>query len=73
MRRNLQSVAHFAASGPFSQDQLRWWIFHAPSNGLSAVGAVVRVGRRVYLDADRFDDWLRLQNPGLPPADGGGK
>lgn len=68
MNRNLQSVSQFATASPFTQDQLRWWIFHAGQNGLAGVGAIVRVGRRVYLDVDRFDDWLKIQNPGLPEA-----
>lgn len=60
MKRNLSSVADFAANSPFSEHQLRWLIFHAPTNGLKA--AVVRVGRRVYIDHDAFDAWLDAQN-----------
>jgi hypothetical protein len=32
---------------------------------MAAAGAVVRVGRRVYLDTDGFERWLVAQNPGL--------
>lgn len=60
MARNLKSVADFADSSPFSEAQLRWWIFNAQSNGLKP--AVVRIGRRVYLDVDAFDRWLDAQN-----------
>ena len=62
MRRNLKTVPEFAAGGPFSEGQIRWFIFNAPSNGLSAADAVVRVGRRVYVDTDKFDGWIDSQN-----------
>lgn len=69
MARNLQTVSQFAGQTPFTEPQLRWWIFHAASNGLAEAGAVVRIGRRVYLDADGFDRWVTLQNlPGGVPA-----
>jgi hypothetical protein len=64
IKRNLQSVASLAASTPFSEGQVRWWIFMASSNGLEQASAVVRVGRRVYIDIDRFNDWIEQQNSG---------
>jgi hypothetical protein len=62
MKRNLQSVASLTVEGPFTEGQLRWWIFGAATNGLDAANAVVRVGRRVYLDIDRFEEWIEQQN-----------
>jgi len=62
MKRNLQTVADFAKDGPFTENQLRWWIFQAANNGLARCGAICRVGRRVYLDVDAFDRWLTEQN-----------
>jgi hypothetical protein len=62
MKRNLQTVVSFANSSPFTVAQVRWLIFNAGSNGLSDADAIVRVGRRVYIDIDRFDDWLTAQN-----------
>ncbi len=62
MARNLKSIRDTAADGPFSEGQLRWYIFNAASNGLNDVGAVVRVQRRVYIDVDRFNDWIESQN-----------
>ena len=62
MKRNLEAVTILAAKGPFSEGQLRWWIFTSASNGLNAANAIVRVGRRVYIDLDRFDDWIEQQN-----------
>lgn len=32
-----------------------------PGNGLAEAGAIIRVGRRVYIDLDRFDKWLLAQ------------
>jgi hypothetical protein len=62
IKRNLQSIAALAASTPFSEGQLRWWVFTSASNGLDNANAVVRVGRRVYIDIDRFNDWIERQN-----------
>lgn len=55
-------MAQFSASGPFTQNQLRWWIFNAATNGLNDSGAIVRVQRRIYIDVDRFDEWIDRQN-----------
>lgn len=62
LKRNLQTVTSLAANGPFSEGQLRWWIFTSRSNGLADANAVVKVGRRVYIDLDRFEDWIEKQN-----------
>lgn len=60
MSRALKTVAQFAADTPFSESQVRWWIFNANTNGLAP--AVVRIGRRVYLDTIAFDKWIESQN-----------
>ena len=62
MARTLQTVAAFAAAGPFTQSQLRWWIFMSSENGLAACGAIIRVGRRIYIDTAKFDAWIDSQN-----------
>jgi hypothetical protein len=64
----VQTVAAFAAAGPFTQNQLRWWIFNAATNGLADAGAIVRVQRRIYIDVDRFGDWIESQNQHAPAA-----
>lgn len=71
MARNLKTVSQFAGQTPFTEAQLRWWIFHADSNGLAEAGAVVRIGRRVYLDTDGFDRWITRQNPDRRNIDSG--
>ncbi len=57
----LFTVQKFAERGPFTEAQLRWMIFNASTNGLAAAGAIVRIGRRVYLDAARFEAWIADQ------------
>ena len=38
---------------------LRWQIFNENKNGLAESGAIVRNGRAVYIDEDRYWEWLR--------------
>lgn len=61
MKRPLKTVTAFAAQGPFTEAQIRWWIFNEATNGLRAHGAVIRIGRRVYIDTDAFDSWIESQ------------
>lgn len=65
MKRTLRTVKAFASESPFTEGQIRWWIFNAETIGLAS--AIVRIGRRVYIDADQFDAWIDRQNP-KPPA-----
>jgi hypothetical protein len=63
MTRSLRTVAQFADQTPFTESQLRWWIFNEETNGMRAAGAVVRIGgRRVYIDTEAFDRWVSAQN-----------
>ena len=61
----LRTVAKFAAerhaTGGFSVGAIRWQIFNADQNGLAAAGALVRVGRKVFIDPERYDAWLEAQ------------
>ena len=70
MARTLRTVSQFASAQPFTEPQLRWWIFQAEQNGIATSGAIVRLGRRVYIDADGFDRWIAAQNPARPGDDG---
>ncbi|QSA97736.1 KilA-N domain-containing protein [Methylococcus sp. EFPC2] len=67
--KRLYTVRQAAEAYPaFSAASLRNLIFNAaprkssrgtlPGNGLSESGALVRIGRRVLLDADGFEAWL---------------
>ena len=56
------TVKQFSSRNPaFSEGSLRWLLFNARENKLEA--AVVRVGRRVLIDEDRFFAWLDRQQP----------
>lgn len=61
MKRDLKTVAAFAANSPFTEAQVRWWIFNEANNDLQAHGAIVRIGRRVYIDTSAFDRWIEAQ------------
>ncbi len=60
--RNLKKVSEYAIASGFTEAQLRWWLFNAEANGLKAAGAIVRIGRRVFIDIDGFDRWITSQN-----------
>ncbi len=68
--KNLRTVRQIAEDNPIiNEATLRWWIFHAAANGFRS--CVVRVGRRIYIDVDRFGEWLeshRDEAPSLPAA-----
>jgi len=58
----LYSVDQFSERNPaLKRGQLRWLIFQADSNGLEQAGAIIRLGRRVFLDEGRFFEWLLAQ------------
>jgi len=62
MTRTIRTVAQFCDENPaFSQNSVRWLIFNARANGLGEAGAIVRLGRRVYVDVDAFFGWLESQ------------
>lgn len=68
MTRKLMSVADFAASSPFSESSVRWYVFQAEQNGLAKHNAIVRVGRRVYIDPQGFERWIDAQQPASQQA-----
>jgi hypothetical protein len=43
----------------WTDPSIRWLIFNSESNGLDAAGAIVRQGRRVFIDEVKFFAWLR--------------
>ncbi len=55
----LLTVKQFNQKHPaFPVGGLRHRIFYAKDNGLEQVGALVRNGRRVLIDEERFFSWL---------------
>jgi hypothetical protein len=59
--RVLRTVRQFCQKHPaFTLGSTRWLLFHRQTNGLEE--AVVKIGRRVLIDEDKFFDWLDEQN-----------
>jgi hypothetical protein len=72
-RATISTVELFAERHPaFTEPAVRNLIFKAeprkssrgeiPGNGLIEAGAILRVGRKVLIDEDRFFAWVRSQN-----------
>ena len=70
----VRDVSTTSGYGPFTQSVLRHLIFNAeervgsggtkiPGNGLAS--AIVRIGRKVLIDLDRFDDWIESHREGV--------
>jgi hypothetical protein len=82
--RRIVTVAEFPTVpgyGWLSVSALRHLIFMArprkgsrgqsiPGNGLEEMGAVMRIGRRVLIDLDRFDAWMDTHRQLATPNDG---
>lgn len=43
----------------WTDGQVRWLIFQSKQNGLDDAGAIVRVGRRVFIDEPKWFAWMR--------------
>ena len=57
----LRTVDQFCQEHPaFTAGTIRWLLFHRQRNGLES--AVVRVGRRVFIDVEQFFAWVDAQN-----------
>lgn len=57
LSKSLRTVKQVPVDRPaFTPGGLRWLIFNAEENGFDS--AIVRVGGRVLIDLDRFDEWL---------------
>jgi len=60
--RRLSTVKNVPSKYPdanFTESSLRWLLFNAKENGFSS--CIVRIGRKVLIDLDRFEDWLDNQ------------
>lgn len=58
MSKRLAGVAETARTYNFTEASLRWHIFQAATNGLQDAGAIIRIGRSLRIDLDKFDAWL---------------
>ncbi len=45
-----------------TEASIRWDVQNADKNGLATSGALIRKGRRIYIDEDLYLDWLRNPN-----------
>jgi len=65
MQPNLETVRTLAQKYPdvITEGGLRWEIFNKNKNGLSNSGAILKRGRKILIDRDRYFDWLYTQNP----------
>lgn len=61
--RTLLTVRQMAEKHPaFPEGGIRWQIFNERHNGLADAGAVLRCGRKVLIDEERYFNWLDRQN-----------
>lgn len=63
MNTNYSTVKQFSAKyKAFPEGGLRFKIFHAKTNGLAEAGAIIRDGRKVLINEEKFFEWLEDQN-----------
>ena len=61
-KHNLMTVRQFCAAHPgFTEGSVRWLLFNRETNGLAV--ALVKKGRRIWIDVDAFFDWLEQSEP----------
>ena len=59
----LSTIKQFTEKHPaFPEGGMRHRIFHEHKNGLAESCAILRDGRRVFIDEDKFFDWLKSKN-----------
>ena len=67
--RRLRRVKQFCDENPaFTEGAVRWHIHNSDENGLEAFNAIIRLGRCVYIDVDRFFSWLNSKQRGKAAA-----
>ena len=60
-QRILVTVPQLCRRNPaFTEGGMRWLLFHREANGLKK--AVVRVGRRLLIDEEKFFGWIDEQS-----------
>ena len=58
----LSTIKQFCQKNPaFTEGGIRDRVFYADSNGLKKFGAILRNGRRVLIDEEKFFQWLKEQ------------
>jgi hypothetical protein len=60
------TVKQFCQQHPaFSSSSIRSLIFNEHTNGLAKSGAIVRIGRKVLINEEKFFGWVEAQNGGV--------
>ena len=55
----IQTLEQFVDSHPgILLSTLRWWLFDEAKSGIRAAGAALRLGKRVYIVPEKFDEWF---------------
>lgn len=59
----LKTVKQFVSDNPaFTYGGMRKLINFETTNGMKSSGAVVRIGRKVFIDTTKFYNWIQSQN-----------
>ena len=59
----LVTISQFSKQNPaFPEGGLRWQIFNEDTNGLREAGAIIRIGRKVLIDTNRYFQWVYAGN-----------
>ena len=60
---SLKTVKQFVSDNPaFTYGGMRKLINFETINGMKSSGAVVRIGRKVFIDTNKFYNWIQTQN-----------
>ena len=60
---SLKTVKQFVLDNPsFTYGGMRKLINFETLNGMKSSGVVVRIGRKVLIDTNKFYDWIQTQN-----------
>jgi hypothetical protein len=60
------TVKQFCQRHPaFTTGGIRHNIFHEHSNGLAKSGAIIRLGRKILINEDKFLGWVANQSGGV--------
>lgn len=62
MRKRLRVRQFCEENSQYSEGSVRWLVFNASKNGLDKFRAIIRVGRRVFIDIENWQSWEDAQS-----------
>ena len=69
-KNKLYTIAQLCARHPWLKEKaMRWLLYNADENGIGR--CVIRVGRRVLIDENSFEDWLEERREVAPTRNAG--